>query len=287
MGRMSRGWEMTKLSFAVIKQNRTLLLFPVISGISMMMILSIILAGFWFVPELAEAPQWFFIILGFFIYVILFFISYYFQAGLVACAYATMEGEAPSMGYGMKKANTVIGRLFTWAIISAVLGMILQAIESRFPIASRLIGAAWGIATYFVVPIIVFEDTGAWPSMKRSWQVLKGSWGEALTGHLATTLIFFLLALLFIPLVILAAMMPNLPLMILFAIIALGYLIFIILLASAVSTVLRTALYRYTTTGKMNIRLPDWFPPPMTTVGQVGSPGNVPQHDPYAPPRYK
>ena len=117
--------------------------------------------------------------------------------------------------------------------------------------------------------------------------MLKGSWGEALTGHLATTLIFFLLALLFIPLVILAAMMPNLPLMILFAIIALGYLIFIILLASAVSTVLRTALYRYTTTGKMNIRLPDWFPPPMTTVGQVGSPGNVPQHDPYAPPRYK
>lgn len=287
MGRMSRGWEMTKLSFAIVRQNKTLLMFPVISGIAMILILSIIFAGFWFVPELAEAPEWFFIILGFFIYVILFFISYYFQAGLVACAYATMDGETPSMGYGMKKANTVIGRLFTWAIISAVIGMILQAIESRFPIASRLIGAAWGIATYFVVPIIVFEDVAAWPSMKRSWQVLKGSWGEALTGHLATTLIFFLLALLFIPLIMLAAWMPGLPLTILFALIALGYLVFIIVLSSAVSTVLRTALYRYTTTGKINIRLPDWFPPPMTAGDGMGPAGNVPQYDPYAPPRYE
>ena len=276
---------MTKLSFAVIKQNKTLLMFPVISGISMILILSIIFAGFWFIPEMAEAPQWVFVILGFLIYVILFFISYYFQAGLVACAYATMEGKTPSMGYGMKKANTVIGKLFAWAIISAIIGMILQAIESRFPLASRLIGAAWGIATFFVVPIIVFENAGAWQSLKRSWQVLKGSWGEALTGHLVTTLIFILLGLLFIPLIILAAWMPGLPLTIIFALIALGYLLFIMVLSSAVSTVLRTALYRYTTTGNINIKLPDWFPPPMATVGQMEAAGEIPQYDPYAPPR--
>ena len=287
MGRMSRGWEMTKLSFAVIKQNKSLLMFPVISGISMILILSIIIAGFWFIPELAEAPQWVFIILGFLIYVMLFFISYYFQAGLVACAYATMEGETPSMGYGMKKANTVIGKLFAWAIISAIIGMILQAIEKRAPFVSRLIGAAWGIATYFVVPIIVFEDVGAWPSLKRSWQVLKGSWGEALTGTLVTTIIFFLLALLFIPLIILAAWMPGIPLTIIFALIAVGYLVFIMVLASAVRTVLSTALYRYTTTGKINMKLPDWFPTPMTTVGQMETAGDIPQYDPYEPPRYE
>ena len=275
---------MTKLSFAVIKKNKTLLMFPVVSGISMILILSIIFAGFWFVPELAEAPQWFFFILGFFIYVILFFISYYFQAGLVACAYATMEGETPTMGYGMKKANTVIGRLFMWAIISAIIGMILQAIEQKVPLASRLIGAAWSIATYFVVPIIVFEDVGAWPSLKRSWQVLKGSWGEALTGNLVTGLIFFLLALLVIPLIFLAAYMPDLPLTIIFALIAFAYLVFIMVLASAVNTVLRTALYRYTTTGKIEMKLPSWFPPPIAAVGGVGPAGEVREYDPYAPP---
>jgi len=275
---------MTKLSFAVIKQNKSLLMFPVVSGISMILILSIIFAGFWFIPELAEAPEWIFVILGFLIYLILFFIGYYFQAGLVACAYATMEGKTPSMGYGMKKANTVIGKLFAWAIISAIIGMILQAIESRVPFASRLIGAAWGIATYFVVPIMVFEDVSAWQSLKRSWQVLKGSWGEALTGSVVTTIIFVLLALLFIPLMILAAWMPGLPLTIIFAMIALGYLVFIMVLSSAVSTVLRTALYRYTATGNIHIKLPEWFPPPITTVSQMEAIGEIPQYDPYAKP---
>lgn len=254
---------MTKLSFKVIGKNKSLLLFPVISGVSMMLILSMIFVGFWFFPDLLEAPQWMFFIMGFLVYVILFYISYFFQAALVACAYATMEGESPGLGYGIKMASAVAGKIFMWALISAIVGMILQAIESRFPIASRLIGAVWSVATYFVVPIIVFENESAWPSVKRSWQVLKSSWGETLVASLAVGLIFVLITIPIIFIFLFAIFSaPVLWLSILFALLFLVTIVFIGVLGSAVSGVLRAALYRYVKTGKMDITLPAWFPPP-------------------------
>ena len=261
---------MTKLSFKIIKENPTLLAFPVISGLTMILILSIIFLGFWFVPDLMYAPAWMFFILGFFIYLILFYISFFFQAALVACAYATMEGESPGVGYGIRKASQRAGRIFMWALISAIIGMILQAIESRFPLASRIIGAGWSIATYFVVPIIVFEDLGAWPSVKRSWQVLKNSWGEALVGNVAVALIFILVTIpVFFLLMILAAMAPGMVLTIVVIIVMLAFLVLMAVLSAAVNGVLRTALYRYVTTGKLNMSLPSWFPPPETQYGQA------------------
>lgn len=269
MGRIGRGWELTKLSFKIIGKNKSLLMFPVISGVLIMLIISTFAVGFWFFPQMADMPPWLWFIVGFLLYVIMFFISYFFQAALVACAYETMEGKQPTVGYGIGQASKRAFDIFKWAVISAIVGMILRAIEEKFPFASRLIGAAWSIATYFVVPIIVFEGVGAWASVKRSWSVLKSNWGEMLVGNLAVGLIFFLLA---IPSIFIFAMAFNFTgyATVFMIIIGVVYIVFLAILASTVSSVLQTALYRYAKTGKLDVAMPNWFPPPQ---GQPGAPG--------------
>jgi len=270
MGRFGRGWEMTKLSFKIIGMNKSLLAFPVISGLLIMLIISTFAVGFWFFPQMAEMPEWLWFIVGFLIYVIMFYISYFFQAALVACAYETMEGKQPTLGYGIGQASKRAFEIFKWAIISAIVGMILRAIEDRVPFASRIIGAGWSIATYFVVPIIVFEGDGAWASVKRSWAVLKSSWGEMLVGNLAVGLIFFLLALPGVLMIMLAFSFTSFNAAVFMVILGIVYIIFIGILSSTVSAVLQTALYRYVKTGKLEVTLPNWFPPPQ---GQPGAPG--------------
>ncbi len=286
MGRLSRGWEMTKLSFKIIGMNKSLMLFPVISGILIMLIISTFVVGFWFFPQMAEMPGWIWFIVGFLLYIIMFYISYFFQAALVACAYETMEGKQPTLGYGIGQAKKRAFEIFKWAVISAIVGMILRAIESRVPLASRIIGVAWSIGTYFVVPIIVFEGNGAWASVKRSWAVLKSSWGEALVGYFAMGLVFFLLALPVILIFMLAFSFTNIYAIAFMVLAGIVYIVFIAVLSSTVSTVMQTALYRYVKTGQIGVKLPGWFPPPQGTPGGQGQPYPTYESQPQPPPTY-
>jgi len=268
MGRFSNGLELVRLSFRVIGKNKSLMVFPVLSGVTAMVILATFLVGFIFASAAMQSmPGWLWVIVGFIIYIVLFFITIFFNAALVACAMATLEGGTPTIGYGISMASKKLGKIFAWAVISAIVGMILQAIQERAGflgrIAVSLLGAAWTIATYFVVPIIVFEDIGAWASVKRSYQLLKASWGEGLVGYVAMGLIFFLLAIGgLIPVIVVVALMKSLWALLIGIVAYVIYLVFLAALAATAKGVIQAALYRYATTGKIDIQMPSWFPPP-------------------------
>lgn len=138
---------------------------------------------------------------------------------------------------------------------SATVGLVLQMISSGSGIIGKIVigmvGFVWSVATYFVVPIIAFEQMSPFKAIKRSASVLKSTWGEALISNLRIGLIFFLLALFgFIPLIIGVVIGSAWP--IIGILIAVIYWIGLAVLASAVSGVLLTALYRYGTTGKLS-----------------------------------
>jgi len=268
MGRFSNGLELVKLSFKVIGKNKKLLVFPFLSGFTAMIILATFLVGFIFASDtMLKLPSWLWVIVGFLIYVILFFITFFFNAALVACAMATLEGGNPTIGYGISMASKKLGKIFAWAVISAIVGMILQALQERAGILGRivisLVGAAWTVATYFVIPIIVFEDVGAWASVKRSYQLLKSSWGEGLVGYVAMGLIFFLLAIAgLVPVILVVAITKSLWALLFGVVAYVIYLVFLAALAATARGVIQAALYRYATTGKIDMQMPSWFPPP-------------------------
>ena len=68
-------------------------------------------------------------------------------------------------------------------------------------------GAAWGAATYFVVPILVIERVGPTAAFRRSLELLKRTWGEALTANFGLGGVFFLVFLvMLVPMIVLAVL---------------------------------------------------------------------------------
>jgi hypothetical protein len=73
-----------------------------------------------------------------------------------------------------------------WAVVAATVGMVLRAIHNRVgfigKILASLMGAAWSLATFFVVPVLVLEDRSISDSFKRSVSVFRETWGETVVG---------------------------------------------------------------------------------------------------------
>jgi hypothetical protein len=256
MGRLSRGWALTKLSFNVIGKDKEILLFPVISGIALIMMAASFFGIYLFAFGLDNLD--YYLLAAFFIafYFISAFVVVFFNVALVSCAMLRLNGGDPTFSYGIKMASGRLKFILEWALLSATVGLVLQAISSKSGMLGKivvgLIGLAWSVATYFVVPVIAFEQVGPIKAIKRSASVLKNSWGEAMISNLGVGLIFFGLALLgLIPLVI-GFVIGGLLAIIVCVIITVVYWLCLAVLLSAVQGVLLTALYRYATTGKVS-----------------------------------
>lgn len=262
MGKLSRGLQLIKLSFNVIRKDKEILLFQVISGIAIIAIaLSFIVPSAFF--GAFSSPDSLSIALVIFwltFYFIAFFITIFFNVAIVGCALMRLDGGDPTFGYGIRYALDRVKYIFLWPLVAATIGLILRAISERSGLFGRIvigiIGLAWSIATYFVIPVIAAEKLTPFPALRRSVSILKNSWGEALVSNLGIGLIFFLLALAGFLIIIPAFMIGGLIGGIIGIVIAVIYWVFLAVLQSAVSGVLMAALYRFATTGKTSEDFP-------------------------------
>lgn len=258
MGRISRGWQLAKMSLGVIRKDKELLLFPLLSGIITLVILASFFAGmigYYGINGLAEQanPVAFYVFFAVF-YFVSFFVAIFFNACVVGSATIRLNGGNPTFSDGVRAAAGSIKQILLWSLFAATVGLILRAIQERLGFIGKIIvgalGLAFTIATYFVVPVLVYEKLGPWSALKRSVSILKGTWGEALIGNLGLGAVFFLLGLLgLIPIVAGIAIM-TLWSIIIGVMIAVVYWLILGLVASAAASVLLAALYRYATTGK-------------------------------------
>ena len=201
--RLSNGWEMAKVSLATINENRSLLLFPVMSTISIILILLTFFGGgfFLFADQLEsafadETTANIVLYVGIFIYYLInFFIVVFFNSALIHCAMLYFDGEEPTMSDGLNYATSKIGQIFGWAVVSATVGVLLQIIQNTGKIGefiSSLIGVAWSILTFFVVPVLIYEDKNVFDSIKESGRLMKEKWGESLGANVGFGLFHFL-----------------------------------------------------------------------------------------------
>ncbi len=204
--RLANGWELAKQSFRVLMLDKELLLFPLFSGISCLAVLASFALPLYNTEfgqalfnedEIAQNPvAW---ILLFAFYVANYFVIVFFNSALVACAIIRFKGGDPTVADGFRAAGKRIHVIFLWALVSATVGLILRVIESRSEKVGRfvagLMGAAWSIATYFVVPVLVVENKSPGEALSRSWKVLKKTWGEAIGANFGIGLIVFVCSL--------------------------------------------------------------------------------------------
>lgn len=252
MGSLSRGFRLAKASWGVVRDDRELLVLPIISFFCSLVVMAVFGLGMLGIglPQEGEHVNPAIYVLAFVMYVALSFVTIFFNAAVIGTAMKRLRGEPASIKDGIALARQHLGTIFVWALITATVGMVLRSLQERAGIVGRiligLIGIAWTVLTFFVVPVLLFEDAGVGEAIKRSGSIFRQRWGEQFVGNATIGLAIFLVA---IPVVLIggliAAAVPvvGIPLLIL----AIGGLVAV---GAACSGVFNAALYRYATTGE-------------------------------------
>ena len=256
MNTFGRSFRLVKESYSILKKDKELMLFPIISGIAGILLLIPFLMLMFSASFFGDSGNLLGYLITFLYYLLSYFIIIFFNTGLIACANIRLNGGDPKFKDGIDIALNNISKIFVWALISATVGVILRWLSERSGFIGRiiigLIGMAWSLLTFFVVPVMVLEKVSVTDSIKKSGALFKKTWGENVVGHFSMGLVFFLLALLgIIPLgiAVLSAMSGSLPIMVVFIGITFLYWMILGILNASLSGIFMTALYNYASKG--------------------------------------
>lgn len=268
--RFSTGFSAASDCWEVLKKDKKLLLFPLVSGLACFVVLlsfAIPIAALrpqelsGFLDEdpqakIANSPVWFWLVM-FAFYFCNYFVIYFFNAALIHCALFRFRGMELSVNDGFWAATRCLPQILGWALVSATVGVTLKIIESSSDLLGRLVsailGMTWTIVTYFVLPVLIVEKVGPIRAVGRSAKILSETWGEALGGRIGIG--WFLLPFWLVGILLLiggfallhTVMVPGIA-MIAVAIIG---MIVLGLVGSALETILLSGLYLYATQGEV------------------------------------
>src|SRR5215218_7293327 len=258
MSRFQLSWQIAKRSWAVLRDDKTLAWFPVLSAIGSLIVIAA-LGGLFLAAGIDDTASgtslqpigYVLIVVA---YLALAIVQTYFLAGLVAGADQRLRGQDSTLKGALDIANSRLHRLLPWAVVTATVTMILQAIEERFgivgTIVARLVGLAWNLVTFLVVPILVLEDLGVGDALKRSKDLFKKTWGENVIGQFGLGAIGFLLSFPGIVLIAIGVALGTAGLVVL-GVVGVIWLLTAAVVVSALSGIYRTALYHYAANGQV------------------------------------
>lgn len=269
--RLNYGWEMAKESWNVLRLDKELLVFPLVSGICCLLVLASFGLPLWNSPyagvlsgdeQVMQDPIAWLILFAF--YTVNYFVIVFFNSALVACALIRFRGGDPTVGDGFRASIQRLPQIFAWSLVSATVGVILRAIESRSEkagqFAAALLGAGWTIATYFVFPVLVVEQVGPIQAIQRSFAILKKTWGEAVGAHFSIKFFVFLATLVaLLPLIGGAFVIANGHTIPGIALVVGGMvaLMLVSLISTTLNTIILAALYLYAADGEVPAHFDD------------------------------
>ena len=268
-GKFARSWALMKASAAVLRSDKSLLVFPLLSGLCTLLVAASFLipvgvmviggehAGADFHERMSVGSY----LLMFAFYLVQYFVIIFFQTALTGVALMHLRGEPTSVGAGFALARAKLPQILGYALIAATVGLLLRMIQERLGLIGRLvvgfIGLAWTVATFLVVPILASQDVGPVDAVKRSVELLKRSWGENLIGNggigVVFGLAFFLAVLLMMALMVGAVATHSIVAVVVAGAILVVVLTLLGLIQSALQGIYSAALYRYAEAGEASV----------------------------------
>jgi len=254
MSRIKRGWQLTKKSWRLLRENPELLRFPLYGGVATIVCAIIVVGPGLF---LIEDDQTIFggalAVIGFYLLAV---IGTYFSVGLVAAADMIFRGQQATVSDGLAISRSRFSQICGWAALSTTIGLVLSALENQGAIGeivSRVLAIGWSLITFLAVPVIALEGTGPITTLKRSASLFKSRWGQQVTGNIAIGGAVFLFGILPSALLIFAGFLVWASasfagaLLLVIGIIGLAISM---LVSSALSNIFGLALYRYALDGE-------------------------------------
>jgi Family of unknown function (DUF6159) len=259
--RFKKGFRLVGAAWDVLKADRELLVLPILSFLSAAALMVLLFFGL-FADDLSvlrdngplQAPtavDW--IVIALVTYA-LSYVTIFFNVALVCAADDRMTGGDPTVRSALSDAWRHAGAIAPWALVSVVVGTILRAVEERAGtigrIAAGLLGLAWALITYLVLPVLVLEGLSVKDAITRSKDLFVKTWGETVSGELGMSLVTFLAVLVAVPPLLLIGGGGQ-PVMVALAVaLAIAWLIIVAVVMGALNVVFRVALYRYAADGE-------------------------------------
>ena len=256
--KFSRSWTLVKASAAVLRSDKELLVFPLLSGLAAMVVLATFIIPVFALKIFENGLGVGGAILGFLFYLCQYFVIFFFNAALVGAAIIRLEGGDPTLADGFNAAKSRLGPILGYAAIAATVGMLLQAMKNKdnnflVRMIGSGLGVAWTLSTFLVVPVLVQQNVGPIDAIKESVKLLKRTWGENAIGNVGLGLAFGLmmfgviaigLVLAFLAASASGALAVTIVVITVLAAVSLG------VVQSALSAIYSAALYRFATVGE-------------------------------------
>ena len=272
---IGRSFTLAKLCLRVLAIDKELMLFPVFSSISVVVVLLTFL-GTWLGVGLLDrldggglgAGD---LVLALVFYILAYFVIIFFNCALVYAAHERLSGGDPNVRSGLRGAWYRVITIFMWAVIAGTVGLILRILAGQAAerggvlgivgqIVIALLGAAWTFLTYFVVPLIVIERRPLGGSFKASLSLVQRTWGEQIVGNFGLGIAAFLsylvaagvIALLFMALSPLGGVGVAVAILV-----GVVLVVGIALVFATMDGIYKAALYLYAATGEVPNLFPD------------------------------
>jgi uncharacterized protein DUF6159 len=254
MTRIKRGWQLTKKSWGLLRENPELLRFPLYGGVATIVCAIIVVGpGLYLIEDDQTVFGGVLAVIGFYLLAV---IGTYFSVGLAAAADMIFRGQEASVGAGLAISRSRFSQICGWAAVSTVIGLVLSALENQGAIGQivgRVLAVGWSLITFLAVPVIALEGAGPFETLKRSAGLFKSRWGQQVTGNIAIGGAVFLFGVLPSALLIFAGFLiwasASFAGALLLVIGVIGLAVSM-LVSSALSNIFGVALYRYALDGE-------------------------------------
>ena len=263
--KIGQSFEFAKASYRTLLQNPHLLIYPFLTGV-----VSILVSASFFFPleMLGKFDSWramleawkdssfkagaapkdiSFYITTFSFYFCSYFVIIFFNTALMASTMHIIDGYRGTIAMGIGFASRRLPSIVSWALVSAIVGVIIRALEkngkvSRF--VSGIIGAAWTYIAYFAIPVIISQGKGPFNAISESTRILSETWGTALVGNFSLGIIhtFTMVPAVILGVVLWLTVGPLIALAV-----AIPLILFLILLNSVADSVFKVFLYAFAT----------------------------------------
>lgn len=266
---IGRSWRLFKLCLHVLSVDKELIFFPVFSTIGVIFVTLTFFGvtfGIGSFDRLNDGvPNALDFLMIFLFYVFSYFVIIFFNAALVFAAHERLEGGDPNIRSGLAGASSRIVTIFMWSVVAAIVGLILQILSSQarerggiMGIIGQLIvamlGAAWSLVTFFVVPLIVIEHRGLADSFRTSLSLLRRTWGEQVVGNFGLgllQLVATLLAVLITAVLGFALSLLGTAGIVLTVVIGIVLVVGVSLVFATLNGIYKAALYNYAADGQV------------------------------------
>ena len=272
MSRRKASNMIARASWELLKKDKEIVLFPILSGLVSIAICVVIALMYFFIRfngDFAVLQSWLdasqntqtqenpFLSYGllFVSYFISFLVVIFFQTGIVAIVAGRLNGQDLTFRDGMNSAFAHLGKIALWSLFAATVGVLLRVIFDRSRWLGKIVvwfvGAAWGIATFFIVPVLILEDDGIQASLRSSVDVVKKTWGESLMLNIGAAIVFTLLGFAGVVLFLLTFFTQNFILIAAAGVALVIFLFALTIVSSTLDVIFRVVLYTYAKTGKI------------------------------------